>query len=373
MARLLVSFIAVLDCAGSVSVAPYSGAPFTIKSALGSLPSHHDDSSSAEMSVYRLTSGGSSFDTDTVGPHACDMGDQADAKKCLGVKGRGCMFTRVETRDPLKRVQASNSFCLPCRLEGEAIPCWNVGAWVDGKQVTHCSMSCGHQETVAQPEYACSDDTGFISQSQCFDRAARSGSKCMFIAYEDEAGKRQSSCGPCQLKGSGGWGCPPVGQEGPVEGSSVVSCLSQCDVLCAGPPGCPPTVAPPPPPPPPSPGAMRVSSPQHEMLSAPAPFLAPTANPYAVMQAARDAAERAGFKVATPPPPPRVYWPVVYYRNPIDYWFTTGPPPLDVEPPLPPGGATLLQTGGTQAAHQTPRVPFLRLAQQRAAHAAGGV
>lgn len=80
------------------------------------------------------------------------------------------------------------------------------------------------------------------------------------------------------------------------------------------------------------------------MLNAPAHFLAPTVNPYTIMQAARDAAEQAGFRVATAPPP-RVYWPVVAYRNPLDYMFTTGPPPLLVEPPLAvaASAATLLQ------------------------------
>jgi len=331
---LLVAFI---GCVCGVKVAPYS------------LPSHEADRASAEMSVYRLASASSG--SDAVGPHACDMGDQADEKKCLGVDGRGCMWTRAETRDPLKRVQASNSYCLPCRIDDLAIPCWNVGAWMSGKQVTHCSMSCLHQQTLTQPEYACSDDTGFISQSQCLDKGTRSGSKCMFVAYEDQAGKKLSSCGPCQLQGSGGWGCPAVGNAGPIQGSTVSSCLSQCDTLCAGPPACPPTVAPPPPPPPPSPGVVRVSSPAHEMLSVPGPS-APTANPYTVIQAARDAAEAAGFRFATAPPP-KVYMPVVVYRNALDYLFTTGPPPLSYEPPLP--AATLLQARKTPA-----QVPLLR-------------
>jgi len=339
-----------------VKVAPYSGAPFHLHGGHGTLPSWAEDGANAQMSVYRRGSAGASFDADQRGPEACNMGDQADGKACLGVKGRGCMWTRVETRDPLKRVQASNSYCLPCRMEGQEIPCWSVGGWVGGKQVTHCSMSCAHQQKIVQPEYACSDDSGFITQSQCFDKAARSGSKCMFIAYEDEAGEKHSSCGPCKLQGSGGWGCPAAGQAGPAQGSKVVSCLSQCDVLCSGPPACPPTVAPPPPPPPPSPGVVRVSSPQHDMVNAPAPFDLPTANPYAVIQAARDAAERAGYRVATTAAP-KVYWPVVYYVNPIVHMFTTGPPPLLEEPPLP-EGASLSQT-----MRQPARVPLLRQSQ----------
>jgi len=304
--------------------------------ASSSLPSQAADRADAAMSVSRL---GHASASELVGPHACDMGDQADEHSCLNVKGRGCMWTRLETRDPLKMVQASNSHCLPCSLEGQELPCWSVGAWMGGKQVTHCSMSCAHQQTLTQANYACSDDTGFITQSQCFDKAARSGSKCMFMAYEDAAGESKASCGPCELAGSGGWGGPQVGQAGPVEGSKVASCMSQCDVLCSGPPGCPPTVAPPPPPPPPSPGVAKVSAPAHEMVSAPAPFAVPTVNPYTVMQAARDAAVRAGYTLGTAAPPPKVYWPVVYYRSPMDYMFTTGPPPLAVEPPLAEGAA----------------------------------
>jgi hypothetical protein len=339
MLWILVLLHSLQKSSGHDDGTPYSGAPFAMRTGLSVLPSHADDRANSEMSVYRHRPLRSTVAETS--PHACDMGDQADERKCLNVGGRGCMWTRVETKDPLKRVQSSNSYCLPCMLEDQEIPCWSVGAWVNGKQVTHCSMSCSHQQKVLQPEYACSDETGFISQSQCFSRGAQSGSRCMFVAYEDKSGVKHSSCGPCQLQGSGGWGCPAVGEAGPVQDSKVVSCLSQCDVLCTGPPGCPPTVAPPPPPPPPSPGIVASSSPEHKMLSAPAPFLVPTANPYTIVQAARDAAEKAGFRVATPPPP-KVYWPVVVYRNPIDYLFTTGPPPVMEEGPLP-GAASFLQ------------------------------
>lgn len=356
MAHVAALVLAALHCADSVVVAPYSGAPFKVNDGLSSMPSHAADRANAEMSLYRHRSAGASS---VVSAHACDMGDQADEKSCLGVQGRGCMWTRVETRDPLKPIQASHSYCLPCRLDDQAIPCWSVGAWVDSSQVTHCSMSCAHQESVSQPDYACSDESGFISQSQCFDRAARSGSKCMFIAYEDQKGERRSSCGPCQLQGSGGWGCPPVDGEGPVDGSRVLSCLSQCDVLCAGPPACPPTVAPPLPPPPPSPGVWRSSSPEHQMVSAPAPFVTPTANPYTIMQAARDAAEKAGYRTVTAAPL-KVYWPVVVYRDPMANYYTTGPPPLLEEPPR----RALLQSKNAQttrvAVDKPARLPLLR-------------
>lgn len=367
MVARLAALIFGFAYAGGVEAASISGSSLRVRGPLGSLPSPADDARNAAMSVHRLVS--TSHHTDEVDAHACSMGDQADEKACLGVQGRGCMWTRVETRDPLKRIQASNSYCLPCQLADLEVPCWTVGAWVNGKQVTHCSMSCAHQATLMQPQYACSDETGFISQPHCFDKGAKSGSKCMFIAYEDSAGEQKSSCGPCQVDGTGTWGCPAKGQQGPVDGSKVVSCLSQCDVLCAGPPACPPTVAPPPPPPPPSPGIVKVASPEDQMLSAPAPFASPTVNPYTVIQAARDAAEKAGYRVATTPPP-RVYWPVVAYRNPLDYMFTTGPPPLLEEPPLPvaTSASMLLKRSQTKAAsHKSQRpAPLLRQSQKKA-------
>merc|ERR1719449_387930 len=98
----------------------------------------------------------------------------------------------------------------------------------------------------------------------------------MFIAYEDADGQSKSSCGPCNLGGTGGWGCPATGGPGPLDGSTVTSCLSQCDVFCMGPPDCPPTVAPPPPLPPPSPGIVTVESEPRKlpaaMLKAPLPI-----------------------------------------------------------------------------------------------------
>lgn len=303
--------------------APVSGAPFLINAPLEELPSEQQDAVNPRMRVARLLPDRSS--DATLPAHSCDAGDHADKKKCLA-KPRGCMFVHLETKNPLKKVQESKSHCLPCELDGEDIPCWNPGAWVNGFQVFDCVMSCRHQQRIWQPEYACSDTTGFITQSQCFDRGVQSGSKCMFIAYEDEKGQSKSSCGPCALQGSGGWGCPATGDQGPEAGSKVKSCLSQCAVICPGPPDCPPTVAPPPLPPPPAPGVVKVSSPADEMLSAPAAIALPTVNPYTIAAAAEQSAVKAGFKFASTPPP-ALYYPVIMYRGPGDYIYTTGPPP----------------------------------------------
>merc|ERR1719281_1782706 len=85
-------------------------------------------------------------------------------------------------------------------------------------------------------------------------------------------------------------------------------------------------MAPPPPPPPASPGVVTVSSPKDKMLLAPMPIPVPTLNPYAVAQAAMNAAKAAGWVIGTPPPP-KGYFPVIMYRSPGDYIFTPGPPP----------------------------------------------
>merc|ERR1719487_3006259 len=98
----------------------------------------------------------------------------------------------------------------------------------------------------------------------------------MYITYQEKDGTDKSSCAPCYLDGTGGWGCPVVGGDGPTGGSKVTSCVSMCDALCAGPPACPPTLQPPPPPPPASPGIMRTSSPKDKMLLAPIPVPVPT-------------------------------------------------------------------------------------------------
>merc|ERR1740129_813465 len=100
-------------------------------------------------------------------------------------------------------------------------------------------MSCQHQKRIWQRQYACSDGEGvFVSREQCFSRGRHSGSKCLFVTYEDSEGKPQGACGPCEVTGSGMWGCPMVGAEGPVNGSKVLSCQSQCDDPCGGAPGC---------------------------------------------------------------------------------------------------------------------------------------
>jgi len=304
---------------------------------LGELPSPQEDLTNVGLRVSRLLPSV----LNKRSAHACDQGIHANKATCLSTEGRACMWTNVETRNPLLAVQQSESYCLPCEIDGTEIPCWNTGAWIDDRQVTECVMSCKHQRRIWQPQYACSDGNGvFISQSLCFDRGRRSGSKCMFVQYEDENGQAGGSCGPCALDGSGAWGCPAAGAPGPEDGTKVTGCLSQCDMPCGGGKDCPTTVPPPfvvtaPPtlPPPQSPGVGTVDSEADAMLSAPGGFLpeekAPpppttTAPPMIQKLAAKGVMAGAGYWALA-----KTYDPVILYRTPGDDAATTlTPPPM---------------------------------------------
>jgi hypothetical protein len=333
-----VAALFVLTLVKGDSAAPYSGAPFLKPAALAALPNRGQDDEDPNLSVQRLLPN----EVERAGPSSCSMGKQADKAACLSNPDRECMFVKSEGFNPLVAIQAVDQLCLPCELDSQEIPCWNVGAVVGDKKVTECEMRCPHQKRIRQPEYTCSDESGFITQSQCFDKGTRSGSKCMWMAYETTDGKKKSTCGPCFVSGTGGFGCPAAGGPGPEDGSTVDTCLDQCMVICAGPPDCPPTVAPPPPPPPPSPGVVQTYVPPDEMVIAPAPYAMPTINPYAVAQAAMEAAKKAGWEIGTPPPP-KSWDPVILYRKPMDYLFTPGPPPAMLAAPIPPGMGFLQQ------------------------------
>lgn len=305
---------------------------------LGELPSPQEDLANADVRVSRLLPSV----LNTKSAHACDQGVHANKATCLSTQGRACMWTHVETRNPLLAVQQSESYCLPCEIDGTEIPCWNTGAWIDDRQVTECVMSCKHQRRIWQPQYACSDGKGvFISQSLCFDRGKRSGSKCMFIQYEDENGKAGGSCGPCALEGSGSWSCPAAGAPGPEDGTKVTGCLSQCDLPCTG-KDCPTTVpplflltTPPTLPPPPSPGVGTATAEADEMLSAPGGFPPeekapppPTTTPQRWVQKLKTkggaALKGAGYWTLA-----KSYDPVLLYRTPGDDPATTLiPPPM---------------------------------------------
>jgi hypothetical protein len=305
---------------------PMNGAPFERPEELPPLPSQQRDEEATDVFTYRKIQRAANVRDST----ACDLGENPSKEACLdaAARGRECMFVRTETRNPMLAVQASTAECLPCMIEETEIPCWNLGAFVGGEEVMECEMRCPHQKRIRQPEWTCSDESGFITNAQCFDRGAKSGSKCMYTEYTIAGSdEKRSACGPCFVTGTGGFGCPASGASGPFADSSLSFCLSQCDELCAGPPNCLPTIAPPPLPPPPSAGMVKVTADADEMVKAPSPAVPmPTVNPYAIAQAAAEAAKKAGWDVGTPAPPPS-YVPVIMYRRPQDYAMTPGPPP----------------------------------------------
>lgn len=316
------ALIAALALPRALGAAPVSGAAFLSPAPLVRLTSAERDARDVGEDVYRLRPNVA----ESAPASACDGGEQADKGNCLQVRGRGCMWVRLETREPSLPVQASNAYCLPCELDNEDLPCWSVGAWIGAKQVTECMMSCPHQKRLIQPGYACSEGMGGATQTQCFERGISSGSKCMFVAYQDSTGQNGARCGPCELPGTGTWTCPKPGAEGPEDGSTVTRCVSQCDMPCTkGPPECAPTLAPPPLPAPPSPGISKVAAPPDEFISAPNGIAMPMVSPAAVLEALKLAAKQAGVPYTTVAPG-KGYFPVVVYHNIADELATTLPP-----------------------------------------------
>lgn len=309
--------------AAAEEAAPWSGASFTRTYELEPLPSPEKDEADTISSVQQLLPNFANTKTAS----ACEMGDAADKAKCLSVEGRECMWTKLTTRNPLLPVQTEKSYCLPCEIDGAEIPCWRVNSWVADKQVLECEMKCPHQKKVREVEHACSDETGFISLAQCFDKGTRTKSKCMHMTFDDG----RSQCAPCALKGVGGIGCPAAGEAGP-GGATVSSCLSQCDVICTtGPPDCAVPILPPPLPIPPSPGLPRTAlANEDEMVNAPLGVKPIPPNPYATAIAAQKAAQAAGYNTATTIAPQ--YTPVIIYRAPPDYAVSMPyPPPSLIE------------------------------------------
>jgi len=259
-------------------------------------------------------------------PHECDLGLHADKDACLTRPGRGCMWTHLEGVDTTVSAQAGTaySYCLPCNMDGEELPCWNPGAWVGGMQVKDCQMSCSHQTRLWQPGYACTDTTGTIGKAECFEQGTQSGSKCMFLMTEDHNGNQKSTCTPCELPGTGTWGCPAISEDG----WKVTECDSQCNVECTG-PSCPQAlqnlgeV--------PTPGVKKASSDADAMLTVPVPFLGSA--PAAAAPAQDKAAARGSM--AAPTVPPNVYIPVLMYRSPADWAAFRTPPPPSVSEPWP--------------------------------------
>eukprot|EP00971_Amphidinium_carterae_P261791 5193211-Amphidinium_carterae.1 len=271
--------------------------------------------------------------------------------ECLSRPGRGCMWTHVVGADTTvpSQGQVSYSYCLPCNLDGEELPCWNPGAWVGGLQVKDCQMSCSHQTRLWQPGYACTDTTGSIRKAQCFEQGAQSDSKCMFLAMEDGSGTEKTACAPCELPGTGTWGCPTTSEDG----WTVTECDSQCNLPCEGPSCAPSAVT--------SPEVKREFSPADVMLSAPVPFM--QSQDDAARGGSVDAKALARGSLATPTVPPAAYMPILMYRSPADWEAFRTPPPPAVPVANPERWPALLQNGlrnVTDEPLHKPRSNYLR-------------
>ncbi len=80
---------------------------------------------------------------------------------------------------------------------------------------TFLHLICPHQAQVRQPEYACVEESGFLTKSQCFDLGNKSGSKCMYLNYKKQdafGADTLSICAPCFVSGIGTWDCPKTGK-----------------------------------------------------------------------------------------------------------------------------------------------------------------
>ncbi|CAL1135611.1 unnamed protein product [Cladocopium goreaui] len=281
--QLCISLAAGIVLQTGQKMAPANGAPF-LEPAEAKFPEPREDMMAAEYLIHRV----SHVAKPSLAPgsaHACDDGQQASKNR-------------------------------PCQLDGNDLPCWNSGAWLGGSQVVECEMSCLHQKRVMQPQYSCSDFTGVDSKTSCFGRGDSTGSKCMFVTYQDQHGAAKSSCAPCELQGVGNVDCPVAGGKGPELNSTVTMCSSQCE---APRPDAhvtlPPAVG--------NPGLSRVAAAPDAMLSAPvSPPLAPAESETALATRAQVA---SAMTTTTPYGKAPNYFPMVVYRSPQDVSAATLP------------------------------------------------
>lgn len=306
--QLCISLAAGIVLQTGQKMAPANGAPFLEPAELAKFPEPREDMMTAEYLIHRV----SHVAKPSLAPgsaHACDGGQHASKNRCLTHESRQCMWVRLHSHDPRPLVPKETAFCMPCQLDGNDLPCWNSGAWLGGSQVVECEMSCLHQKRVMQPQYSCSDFTGVDSKTSCFGRGDSTGSKCMFVTYQDQHGATKSSCAPCELQGVGNVDCPVAGGKGPELNSTVTMCSSQCE---APRPDAhvtlPPAVG--------NPGLSRVAAAPDAMLSAPvSPPLAPAEGETALATRAQVA---SAMTTTTPYGKAPDYFPMVVYRSPQD-------------------------------------------------------
>eukprot|EP00392_Amoebophrya_sp_AT5.2_P011953 g12043.t1 len=270
-------------------------------------------------------------------PCSAHNGSESD---CLGTSDAQCMFLELE----------SKALCLPCTFGAAAnvnIPCPPENSVFAMETVKACKMACAHQNVLTKVSECTdvdSDGPRQISQSQCMSKGDASEVSCMWIQYKMASGKTKSMCGPCNVGGIGKVACYGAEYPGPEAGSSVIDCVSQCDlestangIPCGGGvPGVTPCfVTPAPPEPIPVTGVEAYGvkpldgAPEYFAATVPAPF-----SPAEFKAAAKAAAKAAGWYPDTKLPP----------ETPVMVWGgapenSTGLP-MEVSPywgPAPPG------------------------------------
>jgi len=308
----------------------------------------------------------------------CSDGPTVTKQRCL-TKAPNCMFLDLGVKN----------LCLPCEFGGVEIPCPSMNAVYNGHKVKQCVMQCAHQRVLTKVS-PCTDISGAISTSQCFQKGITGGLppgiKCMWTGYVTASGQGKSICGPCTVPGIGTIPCNNLLDKGPEAGSTVMGCASMCDnapnefgVPCnplALPlpiPAVPNCWGPPPPPPPPMKGVVPLETlkiktgpdaPTYYAVTVDAPY-----GPRQYTEAASMAMRAAGWAPNAPMPPDAavvMYGPpppdaptmppnlrVQYGPAPVGmlgvpppgYGYGTVPPEANVQASMDQGGAALMETG----------------------------
>lgn len=302
MQRLTAILMGAVPVLAAATNGPISGVPFLQPEPLQKLKAGEDlNEKITQLSFKAVTQ-------KTGAAHSCDDGKQADKNRCLSVPNRKCMWVRMESFAAVGAT-TEESYCMPCELDGEKLPCYSQGSTIGSMKVANCEMSCLHQSEVIHPESACSGSGGGDSEASCLARGASIGVKCMFISFAAKDGSSKGSCSPCSMAGVGMWGCPAKGATGPEANSSVTGCISQCELEELPNGKAIPTAAPT------SPGAIRVSAPANAMMSA----------PYGIPEKSVAAPTKAPALAVASPAPKRDF-PVVVVAPPEDYAATTVEP-----------------------------------------------
>ncbi len=117
-----------------MKASPVSGAPFLLKTPLKAMPTEEDDDINPQLFITREQF----VNKNAKPPSACDLGTNPSKDDCMAVSGRECMWVSLNSAG----IRNAKSHCLPCEIDNNKIPCWNVGAKINGDTVEECQMQC---------------------------------------------------------------------------------------------------------------------------------------------------------------------------------------------------------------------------------------